>query len=135
MLDRVIAEFDAQQEREQDAATWRVQEQRILDDLGLPLWMECKGCIETECQKHSRHLCFEVQPNTDAVVRSDKSGKVLSVEYCPGSHSIACQCGRISRRYLMRVNNERQAVIWDQVRNVFKSPEEIADDLLSLLFC
>ncbi len=132
MLDRVIAEFEAQQEKEQDKAAWRIHEQRILEDLAFPLWMQCRECIEAECKNHPKHLKFEVQPNTMAVVRSNR--KVLSVEYFPNSHSIAYQFGRITRRYAMRVDDDRQAVIWDHVRDVLKSPEEIADDLLSLLF-
>jgi len=134
MLDRVIAEFEAQQEKEQDKAAWRIHEQRILEDLAFPLWMECRECIEAECKQHSKYLRFEVQPDTNVVVRSNKTKKVLSAEYFSRSHSIKYQFGRISRRYGMRVDDDRQAVIWDHVQDVFKSPEELADDLLSLFF-
>jgi hypothetical protein len=134
MLDRVIAEFEAQQEKEQDKAAWRVQEQRILEDLAFPLWMQCREHIEAGCRKYSQYLEFEVEPSTSASVRGKKSKTKLSVEYCPNSHTIAYQFGSITRRYSMRINDERQAVIWDQTKDVFKSAEEIADDLLSLLF-
>ena len=134
MLDRVIAEFETKREREENKTAWRVQEQRILEDLAFPLWIECRECIEAECKKHPKYLHFEVQPNTSAVVRSNTTPKILSVEYFPNSHSIAYHIGRISRRYSMRVDNDRQAVLWDRANDVFKSPEEIADDLLSLLF-
>lgn len=132
MLDRVIAEFEAQQEKEQDKAAWRIHEQRILEDLAFPLWMQCRECIEAGCKKHPKYLQFEVQPHTMAVVRSNR--KVLSVEYLPNSHTIGYQFGGITRRYAMRIDDDRQAVIWDRVREVFRSPEEMADDLLSLLF-
>jgi hypothetical protein len=132
MLDRMIAEFEAQQEKEQDKAAWRVQEQRILEDLAFPLWMQCRKCIEAECKKHHKYLEFEVQPNTSAVVRCNR--KVLSVEYFSNSHTIAYQIGSLTRRYSMRIDDDRQAVVWDHIRNAYKSPEEIADDLLSLIF-
>jgi hypothetical protein len=132
MLDRMIAEFEAQQEKEQDKAAWRVQEQRILEDLAFPLWMQCREYIEAECKKHSKYLQFEVQPNMMAVVRSNR--KVLSVEYFPNSYTIAYQIGSLTRRYSMRIDDNRQAAVWDHVHNVYKSPEEIADDLLSLIF-
>jgi hypothetical protein len=135
MLDRVIAEFDAQQETKQDRAAWLIYEQRILEDLAFPLWMQCRECIEDECKKHPKYLRFEIQPNTNAVVRSEKTRKILSVEYYPNSHSIAYQFGSITaRRYAMRVSDDRQAVVWDHIQDVFKTPEEIADDLLSLIF-
>lgn len=134
MLDRVIAEFEAQQEREQDKTAWCIQEQRILEDLAFPLWMQCRNAIETECKKYPKHLQFEVQPNTDASVRCPTIKKNLFVEYHPNSHSITYILGAVTRRYSMRVNNERQAVIWDQDRDIFKSAQDVADDLLSLLF-
>ncbi len=132
MLDRVIAEFEAQQEKEQDKAAWRIHEQRILEDLAFPLWMQCRECIEVGCKKHPKHLRFEVQPMMMAVVRSNR--KVLSVEYHPNSHTITYEFGSIIRRYAIRIDDDRQAVIWDRVQDVFKSPEEMADDFLILLF-
>jgi hypothetical protein len=134
MLERVIAEFEDQQEKEQDKAAWRIHEQRILDDLAFPLWMQCRESIEVGCKKHPKYLQFEVQPDTNASVRNNKTKKYLTVEYLRNSHSIAYQFGRITRRYSIRINEDRQAVIWGHVQDVFKSPEEMADDLLSLLF-
>jgi hypothetical protein len=134
MLDRAIADFEAKQEKEQDKAAWRIQEQRILEDLAFPLWMQCREHIEAECKKHPKYLRFEVEPNTTASVWSTNTRKIMSVEYFPNSHSIAYQFSGITRRYSMRIDDDRQAVIWDQVHDVFKSPEEIGDDLLSLIF-
>lgn len=134
MLEQVIAKFEAKQEKEQDRTAWRVQEQRILEELAFPLWMECRNAIEMSCNKYSKHFYFEVQPDTNAVARSTETHKVLSVEYFPNSHTIAYQVGTITHRYTMRINDNRQAVILDQTRDVFKSPQEVADDLLSLLF-
>jgi hypothetical protein len=134
MLDRLIAEFDAQQEHAQSETAWRVEEQRILDEIAFPVWTQCRECIKTECERHSRHLWFEVQPDTDVVVRSRKNRKVLTVEYKPASKSIRYQCGGISRHYSIRVDEERQARIWDPAHDVFKSPEDVADELLALIF-
>lgn len=134
MLERVIAEFEVQQEKEQDKAAWRVDEQRILEDLALPLWMQCRVHIEAECRKHPKYFQFELQPNMIASIRSNITKKILSIEYLSNSHTIAYQFGSITRHYAMRIDDDRQAVIWDRVRDVFKSPEELADDLLSLLF-
>lgn len=134
MLDRAIADFEAKQEKEQDKVAWRVHEQSILDDLAFPLWMRCRECIEAGCKKYPKYLQFDVQPDTEAVVRSNITGKVLSVEYLSKSHTIAYRLGSITRRYSIRVDDDRQAVVWDHLHDVFRSPEELSDDLLSLIF-
>lgn len=134
MLDRVIAEFDAQLEQDRDRASWRIEEQRILEDLAFPVWTSCRNAIETECKKRPRHLTFEVQPNTDAIVRSGKVRRVLSVEYRLASKSIWFKCGKVSGHYSIRIDDDRQARIWEPTHGIFTSPEEVADELLALIF-
>jgi len=134
MLDRAIAKFESEEEQERENIAWRLEEQHMLEELAFPIWETCRSAMEVECKKRPNHLTFEVQPNTDAVVRGAKSRKVLSVTYRPASKSIGFKCGGSGGHYSIRIEDDRQARFWNPNRDQFLSPEDVAEELLTLLF-
>jgi hypothetical protein len=134
MLERIVAEFDAKLENEQVLAEWSLEEQRILADLGPHIWSRVRAAIETECKKFPRHFLFEVQPDTEASVRGLRARKVLSVEYREASKTISYRCGKTQGYYSLRVSRQRQAEIVDPETEHTKTPEELAEEILALIF-
>lgn len=134
MLDKAIAEFESQHELGREKIAWRLEEQHMLEELALPVWEACRSAMEAECKKRPKHLTFQVEPNTDAVVRNTKSRKLLSVTYRPASKSIGFKCGGMGGHYSIRIEDDRQAHFWNHNHDQFLSPEEVAEELLTLLF-
>jgi hypothetical protein len=130
-LDRVVAKFDAQQAKNQANAAWLVEEQRILEELALPVWRAVRTALEAKCGRFPRHFVFEVQPDTEALIRSGKSRRFLTVEYLSAAKAISYQCGNTSGYISIRIDEDREAALCDH--GVFKSPEDLTEELIALI--
>lgn len=130
MLNRAIAQFEATEKQKQTDTASRLQERRILSELGPLIWKRFRAALNAECLKYPKHFTFEVQPDTDAIVRGPK-GKKLLVQYLSAANVISYEFKGTSRTLPIRLNDEDEAMIRDG--NVFKSPEESAEDLLESL--
>ena len=130
MLNRTVAQFEANEKQKQDNAASRLEERRILSELGPLIWKRFRLALNAECNKYPKHFTFEVQPDTEAVVRGPKMKK-LSVQYLPAANVISYELKGSSGTLPIRLNDDDEAMIRDG--NVFKTPEEIAENLLESL--
>jgi len=130
MLNRTVAQFEANEKQKQDNAASRLEERRILSELGPLTWKRFRAALESGCMKYPKHFTFEVQPETDAVIRGPK-GKKLCVQYLPAANVISYESKGAPGTLPIRLNDEDEAMIRDG--NVFKSPEESAEELLETL--
>jgi hypothetical protein len=130
MLNRTVAQFEANEKQKQDNAASRLEERRILSELGPLIWKRFRVALNAECQKYPKHFTFEVQPDTDAIVRGPK-GKKLLVQYLSAANVISYESKGASGTLPIRLDDEDEAMIRDG--NVLKSPEESAEELLEML--
>ena len=130
MLNRAITQFEATEKQKQTDNASRLEERRILSELGPLTWKRFRAALEAQCNQYPKHFTFEVQPDTDAVVRGPK-GKKLSVQYLPASKVIAYESKGTAKTLQIRLNDDDEAMIRDG--NGFKSPEDAAEDLLESL--
>lgn len=130
MLDRAIAQFEAEEKQKQIDTASRSEERRILSELGPLVWKTFRAALEAGCGKYPKHFTFEVQPDTDAVMRGPK-GKKLIVQYLPASNVIAYESKGAAKTLPIRLNEYDEAMIRDG--NGFKTPEDVAEYLLESL--
>jgi hypothetical protein len=130
MLNRAIAQFEAIEKQKQTDNASRLEERRILSELGPLTWKRFRAALDAECNKYPKHFTFEVQPDTEAVIRGPK-GKNIFVQYLSAANVISYESKGMSGTLPIRLNDDDEAMIRDG--NRFKSPEESAEYLLESL--
>jgi hypothetical protein len=130
MLDRLIAEADAQTESEKLDAERFVREQRILDEQAPPIWKRFRASLKAKCEQYPQRFKFDVCDQNGAVIRG--SGRVLEVTFLPDSKVIEFACNGATGFCMIRLNRQNIAVLCDQDGAAY--PEDHAvEQLLALI--
>ena len=133
--DRIRAEHAA---HDQDSARF-VEEQRLRRKLAPQLFAELKAALKGRSRNLNDELgkpllVFDVCPNIEAVVRRlDKPAQPLRVEFDAEALRVHYSCGSGRGEYLFRVNADTTLNL-ETAYHIPYSPEELAEQLLDLLF-
>jgi hypothetical protein len=131
MLDKLIAE-EEKRERQQELSTQSfILRQDILSDLAPRLWKALRLSIQSWCKKHPNRFTFEVQADSQAVVRGKR--KILEVEYQQQSKRVFYQIGEVGGVIRIRLNDSDDAVFVDDEGLAYSGPEYVAELMLSAL--
>jgi hypothetical protein len=134
-LDRAIAEAEMESRNEGLSTEKYVRERRALDEQIHGVWGKFKSAIRVKCEAKPKHLRFSVCPDTEArVERLGRSHAVLEVRLLQESGVIEFNCGGASGYCTVRLNGNNVAVICDQDGHPYPRLEDVAEEILSLLF-
>lgn len=132
MLERLIATIDAEAQARSIRDEKFVREQRILDEAAPRIWQSLRATLKAEAEKYPKHFTFEVQPDTEVVIRG-ASRKVLEAEYLSESKSVIFRCGQVEGERLIRLDSQSRAVICDDEAKPYPSVGFVAERLLALI--
>jgi hypothetical protein len=131
MLDRLIAETEANAEDQKRDAERFVLEQGILDEQAPGIWKRLRALLKDKCQQYPKHLKFEVCGENEAIIRG--SSRVLEAKFLRKSKVVVFECGGGSGCCTFRLNRQNIAVLCDGDGVLFPSEEYAAEQLLALI--
>jgi hypothetical protein len=132
MLDRLIAEVEADAESQKLDGERFVREQRMLDEQGPAIWKRLRSAMKVKSEQHPRHLKFDVCVEDEALIRG-ANRKVLEVKFLRDSKVVTFECNGGNGLCTFRLDRHNVAVICDADGIAFPSEDYLADQLLSLI--
>lgn len=130
MLERLIAAIEVEAQAQTVKDERFVREQRILDEAAPRIWKSLRDALKVEAGKYPKHFTFEVQPDTEVIIRG---AKVLEAEFLTESKAVVFRCGEVEGECVMRLDAQNRAVICDSEAKPYPSVGFVAEWMLSLI--
>jgi hypothetical protein len=130
MLTEKIASLDREEARKVVAEEAFVARQRILGDLAPKLWADLRQSVKAMCEQNPQHFAFELCPSSQIVVRSNRQGVFLQVEYMENAKRVHYQTGSMSGEYRITLDMKENVVFVDASGISYPSASFVADQML-----
>jgi hypothetical protein len=132
MLERLIAEAEAEKQAEKIRDERAVRKQRALDEQVPRILNTLRAALKAKAEKYPGHFTFDIRPEPEAVIRG-KTGRALEVEFLAESKVVAYRCGEIEGFCTFGLNEQNLAVICDGEGYPYESVDYVAEKLLALI--
>lgn len=132
MLDRLIAEVEADAESQKLDGECFVRKQRMLDEQVPAIWKRLRAAMKSKCEQYPQHLKFDVCVQSEAIIRG-ANRRVLKARFLQESKVITFECNGDSGFCAFQLGQQNVALLCDSDSIPFPSEDYVADQFLSMI--
>ena len=132
MLDRLIAEVEADAESQKLDGERFVRKQRMLDEQVPAIWKRLRTAMKSKCEQYPQHLKFDVCVESEANIRG-ANRRALKARFLQESKVITFECNGDIGFCAFQLDRQNVALLCDSDGIPFPSEDHVADQLLSMI--